>query len=153
MKYYEEITIYVDEGTYLKISEIEKFEDGLSEYAAKLDLRSFGFGLSNYQFYFNDLGGFVSELSNSFIGLSGLIKLGHMFESDFISFDFKKGGHVMVKGIFVRHSNNTQKLEFEFEIDQTYMKSFVDKFNIARNALDKIKLKDLPNKSIHRTAE
>ena len=86
---------------------------------------SYGFGVQEHVIYFNDLSGIISKLEMGFDKLSGDAGFRHQYEDDFISFEHTKHGHIRAYGKLFIHAEYSQKLEFEFDMDQTYISDFI----------------------------
>ena len=123
MTYNDTIKVFVNEKTYLEIYNIEKYSN--YEYSMSINLMSYGFGVQEHVIYFNDLSGIISKLEMGFDKLSGDAGFRHQYEDDFISFEHTKHGHIRAYGNLFIHAEYSQKLEFEFDMDQTYISDFI----------------------------
>lgn len=77
---------------------------------------------------------FAKELLDLYHSLSGCAGIKEVYSESFLEFNAVNGGHIRVNGYLDNkgHSGYTQKLFFENEFDQTYLKQFAKElFNAA----------------------
>jgi hypothetical protein len=79
-------------------------------------------------FYFEPypLGRFLDDLVAMDRSLTGSAKLKPLYEDPFIELTLTHRGRVVVRGEVFEHSEHSQHLKFEFETDQTVLKSLID---------------------------
>ena len=70
---------------------------------------------------------FILQIKEMYENLEGSAKLQDLYETDgFIEFSAQKFGHILVRGKLVRMRQKlTQQIQFEYELDQSYLKEFV----------------------------
>ncbi len=109
-----------EESSHFAISSIEQFPDGHGWHGT-LNLRSGPFALIAYQFYFDDLDVFLKQIKSLYSSLSGTATLRLRYEYDFIEVTGLSRGHIAVKGHFGTSAPETNRLDIEFVLDQTYL--------------------------------
>lgn len=67
--------------------------------------------------------------------LEGVARLGQDFEEPYIELRGRGRGRVVVQGLLLEQSENSQRLEFSFETDQTVLGPFLEELrNCGRTA-------------------
>ena len=105
---------------FMEISGIEKFDEG-SGYRSRLSVSTGRFACSDHPFYFDNLKGFAKNLTHAYDKVEGKVRLGHIYEKDFVEISVLSNGHVTVAGFIVQHGPPHQEMRFAFECDQTYL--------------------------------
>lgn len=74
---------------------------------------------------------FSNELLKVYNSLSGSARLKETYGNNFVEFKATNKGYIYVNGLLSNYCRNgyEQKLKFENEFDQTYLKKFVNEIN------------------------
>ncbi len=115
-------SIKIDDECFLEMSGFER--DLANGYTASVVVSSHGFRCVKERFHFVDLSSVCDSLQQVLEASQGVVTFADRYERDEIRFRFGKLGHIRVEGELFEHSHLTQKLEFEFEADQTYLQEF-----------------------------
>lgn len=118
------IELYVGPFEFVRIESVQRFSDG-SGYVGNLSLRSGDFALYSHRFYFEDLDGFVAQTRRLYDTVSGSAHLRHPYERNHVLITASSRGHVTVTGHFESFDGASQRLEFGFSTDQTYLPAFI----------------------------
>ena len=118
------IELRVSPDQFFRIDEVNRFPDG-SGYVGRISLRSGSFALHAHKFYFDDLDEFLSQARRLYETLSGTAQLRHPYERNHLSISATSRGHVSVGGHFEFFDGESQRLEFSFTTDQTYLPAFI----------------------------
>lgn len=124
MESHKRIELLVSPDEFFHISDIKRFADdsGLVGYVSA---QSGAFGVKGHKFYFGDLARFASDIKQLHRSLSGSARLQTPFERDFVELSVDSLGHVLVKGHFELSGPVSQRLDFEFTCDQTFLPSLI----------------------------
>ena len=114
------IELVVSPTHFFRISEVERFADD-SGFVGRISLRSGAFALHGHKFYFDALGSFLVELRRLYDTLSGRVELRAAWERNHLALAATSLGHVSVSGHFEFFDGESQRLEFGFATDQTYL--------------------------------
>ena len=114
------IELVVGPDHFFRISGVERFADD-SGFVGRISLRSGAFALHGHKFYFNDLGGFLAGVRRLYDTLSGRAELRAAWERDHLALAATSLGHVSVSGHFEFFDGGSQRLEFSFATDQTFL--------------------------------
>lgn len=117
-----ELTVGPEE--FFRIDEVERFPDG-SGYVGCISLRSGSFALDGLRFYFDSLDEFLSQARRLHDMLSGSAELRQQWERNHLSLSATSRGHIRVAGHFELCDGETQRLEFSFTTDQTFLHAFI----------------------------
>jgi hypothetical protein len=109
---------------FFRIDEVEQFPDG-SGYVGRISLRSGSFALQGLKFHFDRLDEFLSQTRRLYDTLSGSAELGQQWERNHLSLSATMRGHIRVAGHFELYDGETQRLEFSFASDQTFLPAFI----------------------------
>ncbi len=118
------IELHVAPEHFFHIDEVERFPDD-SGYVGRISLRSGSFALHSHKFYFDDLDEFLSQSRHLYDSLSGTAQLRHPYERNQISITATTRGHISVAGHFEFFDGETQRLQFSFATDQTFLPAFI----------------------------
>jgi hypothetical protein len=118
------IEFNVADEQFFRIDDVERFPDG-SGYVGRIFLRSGSFSLHSYKFYFDDLDEFLSQARQLYDTLSGTAHLRHPYERNHLSISATSRGNVSVAGHFELFDGETQRLQFSFTADQTFLPAFI----------------------------
>lgn len=89
-------------------------------------VNSYGFcGQSQWTVDFKDFKKFIIDLRNLYENLRGDLQFKDREYDSILKIKCGKLGQISFSGILI--DNNFQKMEFNFDIDQTYLKNFVEK--------------------------
>jgi hypothetical protein len=125
----------------LRLQAIEIFDDGSGGYGL-LTVNSGHFSCTSFPFYFDKLEPFCQAIPKLYIDVKGEIRLGQIYERDFIELKMDKFGHVIVRGE-VEESGMGQKLVFCFTSDQTCLPSLVESTKCVMKEIE------TANKTLH----
>jgi hypothetical protein len=114
----------------------ERYHDIPAGWRGTLALRSGPFA-AELPFYFDDLvlGAFVRALDAMDRRLLGAATLSTPNEDPYVRLEVSPMGRVSVRGLLVDAANPWQRLEFEFDTDQTVLRPLADDFLAAWAAL------------------
>ena len=115
--------LVVNQTKKIVMSSFEKQLD-LSGQCA-LDIKSGRFSYFTPEFYFEDFEKFVCDLETIYKTLEGSAELKFHYESESIKFVATSQGHIEFFGEFIEYGNIQQTLSCGFELDQTYLDSFI----------------------------
>ncbi len=102
------------------LSELDLMEDCLQ---LRVNVRSRGFSCSKPMMVDN-VRHAVAALEELVTSLSGEVRLGAAYEDDEVVFEMNNRGQLFVRGRLVSYGELTQRLEFEFQTDQTALVPF-----------------------------
>ncbi len=72
---------------------------------------------------------FALQLKDMYEKLEGTAKIQDLYETDgYVEFTARKMGHILIKGILFSNRygpGHAQQLQFEYDVDQTYLQRFV----------------------------
>lgn len=120
----QSIELVVGHNHFLRISEVERFPDD-SGFVGRISLRSGAFALHEHKFYFDGLGSFLVEVRHLYDSLSGRAELRTAWEPNHLALTATLRGHVSVSGHFGFFDGESQRLEFGFTTDQTFLPPFI----------------------------
>ncbi|XOV86399.1 MAG: hypothetical protein ACFHX7_15705 [Pseudomonadota bacterium] len=126
-------SIKIDDKCCLKMSGFER--DLANGYTATVEISSHGFSCVKQHFHFVELNRICLSLQKALEELQGVVTLADRYDRDEIRFRFGSLGHIRIEGELYEHSHLTQKLEFEFEADQTYLQEFARDLNAVDRRL------------------
>jgi hypothetical protein len=118
------IELHVAPEQFFRIDDVERFADG-SGYVGRVSLRSGSFALHSHKFYFENLNGFLSQTRRLYETLSGTASIRQVYERNHISITATSCGHLCVAGHFAFFDGESQRLEFSFIGDQTFLPPFI----------------------------
>lgn len=118
------IELCVDPDHFFRITEIKRFTDG-SGFVGNTSLKSGAFALHNHKFYFDDLENFLLDVRRIYDSLSGTAQLRTPYERNHLLLTAASRGHISVVGHFEYFSGESQKLDFSFTTDQTFLPDFI----------------------------
>lgn len=121
---------------FFRIDEVERFPDG-SGYVGRISLRSGSFALNGLRFYFDSLEDFLSQARRLYDTLSGSADLRQQWERNHLSLSTTSRGHIRVAGHFELYDGETQRLEFSFMSDQTFLPAFITSVERVCHELNK----------------
>src|SRR4051812_1011675 len=122
------IELIVDADHFFRISEVQRFADG-SGFMGRISLRSGSFALHGHRFYFDGLERFVGEVRHVYDTLSGRAELRAEYERNHLALVATPLGHVSVSGHFEFFDGESQRLEFGFSTDQTFLPPLIHSLN------------------------
>ena len=120
----QSIEFVVGSDHFFRISEVERFADE-SGFVGRISLRSGAFALQGLKFYFDDLSDFLTEVRRLYDTLSGRAELRARWERNHLALAANSLGHVSVSGHFEFFDGESQRLEFGFTTDQTFLPPFI----------------------------
>jgi hypothetical protein len=109
----------------LEFRDLRLHSDGFN-FETRLVVRSDGFQLER-TFYFEPfaLQAFLKGLVQLDTTLSGIARLQPLHERDYISFEARPAGHIVVSGEFRQEAEINQLLRFGFQTDQTCLRPLI----------------------------
>ena len=120
----QSIELVVGHDHFFRISEVQRFADA-SGFVGRISLRSGAFALHGHKFYFDELGVFLAEVRRLYDTLSGRAELRAAWERNHLALAVTPLGHVSVSGHFEFFDGESQRLEFGFATDQTFLPPFI----------------------------
>ena len=124
MKTVAHVAFAVSTTEFVELSEIERFADG-SGYVSMIRVGSGEFACSGRKFFFGELPRFLDDLKKSYRALRSYAELRTQYEEDFVRFEFRSLGHIVVTGLLREYGNLNRKLQFGFEADQSFLPPFI----------------------------
>ena len=118
------IELTVGPEQFFRIDEVERFPDG-SGYVGRISVRSGSFALHALRFYFDNLDEFLSQARRLYDSLSGSAELRQQWERNHLSISATARGHIRVAGHFELFDGESQRMEFSFASDQTFLPAFI----------------------------
>ena len=118
------IELYLAPEQFFRIEDVERFSDG-SGYVGRVSLRSGSFALHSHKFFFDDLDDFLSQARRLYETLSGSASIRHLYERNHFSITATSRGQLCVAGHFEFFDGKSQRLEFSFIADQTFLPPFI----------------------------
>lgn len=118
------IVFGAESGSHFKIASVERFADN-SGWRGILNLRSGSFALIDHIFYFDELIPFQKHIKSIYTTLTGTASLRLRYETDVIELRASSRGHIKVKGHVEMIGEETNKLDFEFDLDQTFLSELI----------------------------
>ena len=116
--------LVVKSNRKITLSSFNKELDGSG--CARINVISGQFTYLNDEFYFDDFGKFIDDLDIMYAELKGSAELTLEHESNYIKFEATSLGNIELTGEFQDYGSIQQKLNFGFELDQSYLPSFID---------------------------
>ncbi|QQL44062.1 WapI family immunity protein [Sulfuriroseicoccus oceanibius] len=124
------ITLISDDTAHFSISSLEYFSDS-SGWRGLLTMRSGSFAVIDHTFYFDDLLEFRDRIRSIYKNLDGTATLRPRYEYDYIEVTATTRGHIAIKGHFESGTPETNRIDLEFILDQTYLPSLISSLDRA----------------------
>jgi hypothetical protein len=124
------ITLGSDETAHFSISSLECY-GGDSGWRGLLTMRSGAFAVIDHTFYFDDLLEFRDRIRSIYKNLDGTATLRPRYEYDCIEVTATSRGHIAIKGHFETYTAETNRIDLEFILDQTFLPSLISSLDRA----------------------
>lgn len=124
-----EVELNITPKTFLRLSSFERQSDGTG--TAKLEISSGKFRFASDLFYFDDLAKFAFELNKLNDSLSGEAILQFRYESEYVKFEAKPLGRIVLTAEFFEFGALDQSIKVCFEFDQSYLASLIESLNVV----------------------
>jgi hypothetical protein len=124
------ITVGSDESAHFSISSLECF-GGDSGWRGLLTMRSGSFAVIDHTFYFDDLMDFRDRVRCIYKDLEGTARLRPRYEHDCLEVTATSRGHIAIKGHFETYTPETNRIDLEFILDQTFLPTLISSLDRA----------------------
>ena len=106
-------------------------EDPMYNTIIHINVKSSGFyGCSEWTVDINEFIKFIKELKEFYNKLNGKVKFVDREYGSSLNISCDKRGNILFEGTLKHYGHHCYKLEYEFEIEQSYMKNFVDQLYV-----------------------
>ena len=124
-----EVELKITPKTFLRLSSFERQPDGSG--GSKLEISSGKFQYATEQFYFDNLAKFELDMIRLNESLSGEATLQFHYESEYIKFEAKPLGRILLTGEFLEYGMYEQSIKVCFEFDQSYLANLIESLSIV----------------------
>ncbi len=124
------ITLGSDEAAHFCISSLECFGSD-SGWRGLLTMRSGSYAAIDHTFYFDDLFEFRDRIRSIYENLDGTAILRSRYEHDCLEVTATSRGHIAIKGHFETYTPETNRIDLEFILDQTFLPRLISSLDRA----------------------